>query len=283
MCLRHGSYADKTFAVELIVCGNPLCDCKEITLRCVRTDRESAARPMRVDIKLDLQQRNVLLPASGKRSTAEGMSLAEELVNELEVGDWLDLYERFYEFKLAQTDSANCKNLTATFPPEVMRDPGLMVAYKEIFPWGNAFDFTLDRERWLFHDQYCVNPACDCQDATITLLRVAVTSDGRAEVAQEMPPAQYVVDRDMFQPLHPPWTDTPRLEALVDALRKTHPAIARGMRNRRLQLRTLYQTAVKRERPDMPPPPAQRRDMRPNDRCPCGSGLKFKKCCGKSA
>ncbi|MBI2425809.1 MAG: SEC-C domain-containing protein [Candidatus Hydrogenedentes bacterium] len=209
--------------------------------------------------------------------------MAEKLVMELGDEDWRDLYERFYKLKQAQTENVSCGSLIAAFPSENMSDPSLMVAYKEIFPWGNAFDFKREQELWLIDDQHCVNPACDCQNAVVTFLRTAVSSHGRAKVAQEMSPARYDVERDVFEALQPPWTDTPRLEVLVNALRDAHPTVARDMRNRRLQLRTLYQVAVNRERPKMPPRPVQRRDIRPNDHCPCGSGLKFKKCCGKFA
>lgn len=281
--LRRGPHAEKMFTAELIVCANPLCECEDVTLRCVRTDREAGARPARIDVVLDLEQRRAASSAGGKRLTAESLSLAGGLVNELGAADWQDLYERFYLSKQAQTEEADCRELSAAFPPENLSDPSLMIGYKDILPWGSTFDFKLEQEHWLLDDQYCVNPECDCEDAIITFLRTTITSDGRGKVAQQMPPARYQADCDVFEPIHPPWTDAPPLKTLAGALRAAHPTLVRDIRKRRQQLRTLFEAALKRDRPKRPVPPVERRAVRPNDQCPCGSGRKYKKCCGRLA
>jgi hypothetical protein len=213
----------------------------------------------------------------------EASTLCQELANALSVEDWRDLFHGFYKRKEAHTDKADCRRLSADFPPEVLRDASLMVAYMEIFPWGKTFDFTLDQERWLIDDRYCVNPECDCQDALIVFLRVDLTEDGRAKVVQESPTARYDANRAAFEALNPPWPDKPALETLARALREAHPRFHEALRNRRRQLRTLYKSAIKRERTKAPPPHVQRQDFGPNDPCPCGSGRKFKKCCGRLA
>ncbi len=283
LCLQHGPHAEKIFSVEFIACHNPLCKCHKVTLQCSRPKYEPAVHPVTIDIILDLAERKLAPLPNRQRLTPEASSLAEELVNEMGAEDWQDLYKRFYLLKQAQTETTDWKGVPVTFPLENMSDPSLMLAYKEIFPWGNAFDFVLEQEHWLVDDQYCVNPERDCQDAIFAFLHLAATSEGRARITQEIPPARYVASRGAFEPLHPPWMDTPSLETLVHALREAHPALDEDIRNRHHRLRTLYRAAIKRDRPKRPLPSVQHQDILPNDRCPCGSGKKFKKCCGRTA
>jgi hypothetical protein len=147
--------------------------------------------------------------------------------------------------------------------------------------------FKHEGETYFVDDSYCPNPECHCRAANLTFLRYVppakpgkigvaeerfltrVSLDGRAEIverrrgtaggAKEVLSAWQERFGDDLRELQ--W----RYEKVKEIARRSVPA----------------RTGVSR-RSDQPPeelPPATVRLGR-NDPCPCGSGKKFKKCCG---
>ena len=72
----------------------------------------------------------------------------------------------------------------------------------------------------------------------------------------------------------------PSAEALVQAARAAYEDFDGQVKARHRLLRTLFQKAMQRE--DAAPMPVKRDTAKigRNDPCPCGSGAKYKKCCG---
>ncbi|MBI4659519.1 MAG: hypothetical protein HY735_11820 [Verrucomicrobia bacterium] len=59
------------------------------------------------------------------------------------------------------------ETLDARLPDQVLAGDGTMVAYAEIFPWAEMFEFSRDGERWVVDDQYCVRPGCTCTESLL--------------------------------------------------------------------------------------------------------------------
>jgi len=278
--LRNGPYAGTAFSVELTICPDPLCECHDVTLSCSPLGGDPASTLPPLTFCLDLEKRCVK-HRDDQPLSPQPLSLADSLVAEMSEENWKDLYQRFYTYKESKTEEADCATLDASFPPENMMDPTLMVAYKEILPFAKAFPFMLGADHWLVDEQYCINPDCDCRDVFFDFLRIDVPLEGKASVAQHMPTAAYNSRRDTFKPLTPPWSEKPALETLTKALRKAHPDLAAEVRKRRGVLRTLYRKARRREYREAPPLAVPSPKVRPNEPCPCGSGKKHMKCCGR--
>ena len=71
-----------------------------------------------------------------------------------------------------------------------------------------------------------------------------------------------------------PW-DQPSGQAFVEALKKVLPDLDAVLGKRQVLLRRLYRRALRRKTIRVQAPQPGR-----NDPCPCGSGKKYKKCCG---
>lgn len=279
LCLRYGPYAGKTFSVEVHGCVDPLCRCAELTFTCVPQHSESCATGVPFEFSLDLRERRIK-EAQGRKETPESLKLAEDLMAEMEPLDWHNLYQMFYLFKRTLTEKTDCTGLEVDFPPNVMDDPTTMVAFKEIFPWADTFDFVVGEARWMIDDQYCVNPGCTCKDAMIEFLRLTISADCIARVAQQTPAAVLDGRTGAFRPMHPPWTADPALDTLAQALLDAHPDVVRTLRKRRERLRLLFRNAAKAAAREAAPARIVAPKCLPNSPCPCGSGKKFKKCCG---
>jgi hypothetical protein len=135
-----------------------------------------------------------------------------------------------------------------------------MVSFSEVFPY--EFDLTVVHERRLYlaDDQYCLEPACTCQDVAIYFVDVAA--------AKGLGHARASVRR-----LRAPTVDGPPvIPVLWDALLEQQSQA-------RLRERFKRMRAVARTRPRSSRPAARPKVSR-NAPCPCGSGRKYKRCCG---
>jgi len=278
--LRSDPHAGKMFCVELTICPDPLCECQDVTLSCSVPGENPASTLPPLTFCLDLEKR-CIKHRDEQLLSPQALSLADALIAEMNEENWKDLYQRFYLYKELKTEETDCAALDASFPPENMMDPTLMVGYKDILPFAKFFSFMLGEDRWLVDEQYCMNPDCDCRDVLVDFLRIDVRIEGTASVAQHMPTAVYDSRRDTFRPLTPPWSEEPALETLTKALREAQPDLPAEVRKRRAVLRTLYRKARRREYGETPPPADPSPKVRPNEPCPCGSGKKYKKCCGR--
>ena len=278
--LGNGPHAGTAFFVELTICPSPLCQCNDVTLSCSPLGKDPVSTLPPLTFCLDLEER-CIKHRDDQPLSSEALSLADSLMAEMGEENWKNLYQSFYTYKELKTEEADCAALDVSFPAENMTDPTLMVAYKDILPFANAFPFMLGTDHWLADDQYCVNPKCDCQDVLFDFFRIDVPLAGKAFVAQHMRTATYDSRRDKFKPLTSPWPEKPAMETLANALREAHPDLAARARKRRRVLRTLYQEARRREYQEAPPLAVPSPKVRPNEPCPCGSGKKYKKCCGR--
>ena len=277
--LQYGPHAGIAFSVKLTVCASPVCQCTDVTLSCAPLASVLASAFPPLTFVLDIEQRCVQHRDEPALSP-QALSLASGLIAEMSEQDWNDLYRHFYTYKEKQSETVDYATLEAPFPPETMMDPSMMVGYKDILPFAKAFPFTVGTAHWLVDELYCVNPACPCQEVAFDFLRIDVPIEGNAHVAQQLT-ATYDSRRDTFKPQTAPWPDKPALETLTQALRKAHPNLAAEIRQRRTTLRTLYRKAQMREHGDTLTPAEPATKTGPNDPCPCGSGRKYKKCCGR--
>jgi len=144
--------------------------------------------------------------------------------------------------------------------------PGELVAWHELHP-DQRRDLYLDQDAvFLASEFYCVNPDCDCAQATIDFAELLeknrATSIGYVRVS--LPDTQVIE-------LSGPGT---RLERLWSAFRVRHKNLADRLATRKRRLAEIARVAF---RPALPSDATQH--VGRNDPCPCGSGQKFKRCC----
>jgi hypothetical protein len=153
-------------------------------------------------------------------------------------------------------------------------EPGMDVSWMDVFPEDDApSEIILDNQTWAVSDLYCVEPGCDCEEVRVNFWRERGT--GRevhdlgtvSVIPEKIENAQFLshgADRALLKELWAEWCTRFHVSALLrnrsEEMRKIGPEIHR--------LR-----AARRE------PLAKRESVGPNDRCPCGSGKKYKRCC----
>lgn len=279
--LAHRPWSWKRLRVELSACDNPFCGCSDVSFRCVPEDVTSPQPQDRLCFALDVIEREVSHDTPEK-PTPESLALAEAVVAELGESDWEWLYGEFLRAKRAAMKRIDLVRFDAVFPPEAMTGKGAMVGYGEILPFAMQWSFTIGEAQWLADDAYCTEPQCTCRDVLIRFLHVAdAPAGGIARVTGAIPAVFYNYQRGTSRTAQAPSPGQPSIRELVEAMKQAHPDFDREAEHRHLQLKTLFvsalQKAAQKPMPDERAPPAPGR----NDPCPCGSGKKFKKCCGK--
>jgi hypothetical protein len=174
-----------------------------------------------------------------------------------------------------------------------------MVGYAEIFPWADAILFDHDGAAWAVDDQYCVRPDCTCVEAGLAFFQLPGTVSRSTRRRRTLLFLYYDYRTATFRVIE----KTPRSpdpEHLLQALRTAKPDLDRTFDQRHQQLkqlsRRLLHPSVQHRRPSLSnfddtapprrlippisPPVIRSPKIGRNDPCPCGSGKKYKKCCG---
>lgn len=273
LALGLGSDSERIYAGRWWICENPFCACTELEFVCARYFRDSSESDVPLNrFTLDLQTR-----AFSRAKSAENRELGREVAQELTEEDWLELWKILYHRKAGQIRKADLNTRDIVFPREVARE-GKMVGYKEIFPLAPGFPFEMDGRKYIADDMYCVQPGCDCRQAVLAVL--SVNNDGDMSVT-EQGRVRYSLDNlGVTEVLESGGDTMPPVKNWVRALEETQPDLSKEMRFRNKQLNELFRanyipTGVTK-------PVKAGRQVGRNEPCPCGSGKKFKKCCGQS-
>ncbi len=279
--LAHGPWGGRRLRVELSACENPFCHCSDVSFRCAPEDSPSPQPQQGLCFALDVIEREVSR-TDPEKPTLESLALAEAVVAELGERDWEWLYDEFLHAKHKAMEDIDLLEFDPVFPPKAMAGEGIMVQYREILPFAMPFPFKIGGAQWLADDAYCIEPHCTCRDVLIRFLHIRDTPVGRgARVKEKTPDVFYNYQRGTLRTAQEPAPGQPSISELVDTMKRAHPDFDREAEYRHLQLKMLFVRALLKSPQESathePAPPAPGR----NDPCPCGSGKKFKKCCGK--
>lgn len=207
--------------------------------------------------------------------------MARELTGE----DWDLLWRHFLGAKQEAAEHADLETLEAVFPDEAFAGDGAMVLYTEVFPFDAGFTLgCTDEDDWRVDDHHCLAPHCTCRSAVLSFLRIRHHANSLRASATEMAAAMYDYQSRAFTPTGHAAPDAPPLNTLVSVLREHHPDLDRRLADRHDRLRVLFARALERRKRSVraaaAPPPSSHSKTGRNDPCPCGSGKKFKRCCG---
>jgi hypothetical protein len=147
---------------------------------------------------------------------------------------------------------------------------GNLVAWNDVCTGLRQDIYVLGRRHYEATELYCPVPECECGEVVIDF--EALSPRGAPD------PGLIVVERSGAVKLDAGKRAHDRLEQLWAAFRKRHPRYSARFERRDAMMKEIGTQFVT---PTQVPPAARTRVGR-NEPCPCGSGRKFKKCCGAS-
>jgi hypothetical protein len=223
---------------------------------------------------MDLAQRVV---ANLKRLEADSTAyaFAKAVASEISDGDWTELWNLYLLVNQRQTEQADLDGLDIQFSSEVLAGDGRMVAYYEILPFAGRVVFTLGADQWFFDDQYCVNPTCSCREAAISFVLVRPSPPREPQSIDPDLSLFYAYDTGQITTRRVANASGRSGHHLLEALKSSRPDLDSLLAQRHRVLRRLFRRALggatRRLTNKMPGR---------NDPCACGSGKKYKRCCG---
>ena len=251
------------FAVSTLICDNPSCPCTRMSLD-IRPVRRRDDGGLQIDVDG---------PMLGGEVSANGADLKLEshrpgvftdaatawICEQLNGADhraWL--HERWCRMRAGVGDPAYPSGV----PPEEIDG---MVFFSEVFPWDFDLTVILDRRMYLIDDQYCLEPACTCDEVSVQFIDVSTET---TKQAQNVGHVQASVRRLGDPKFH----GQPIVPRLWSALLAEH-----GRTELRQRFKRMREVARQRRRLAAPTPQSK---VGRNAPCPCGSGKKYKRCCG---
>jgi hypothetical protein len=164
-------------------------------------------------------------------------------------------------------------------------EDGTLAAYSRVYPKTGLLALHHDGVSYALCDQWCVRPGCPCVDGVVDVLVVPPDeASGGVDVLAEFLGAIHYPSGDAVErsPKPPP--------ALVAAVLGADYRAPLAARRERLRAEAARRWPAPRATARSPAPPPRLAASAPtptppsgevgrNERCPCGSGKKFKQCC----
>ena len=145
---------------------------------------------------------------------------------------------------------------------------------------GTNQSAKIDGIAYVLQDMYCLYSLCACKD---TLIEFLVFREGKTTPEMPIAAVLFNYDNGKWEEYDKRLSDN-RCKMLVREMLREYPDAAGIFKARKARLRTLYNRFRKKQ---LPSPMSEQTTKKPsagrNDACPCGSGKKFKKCCGKQS
>jgi len=283
LTVRRSDGSTARYEVVFEHCRNPACACYVVDLVCSPVDECQREATPHV-ISVDLDRRHVAEDSS--RMAQTDLPLARAVVAGMRPDQWRRMRALFTAGKRRAMEETDLDSLDVVFPPGVV-DEGLMVAYDEVFPFAEQLVFSVEDQRWLADDQYCVQPGCRCGEVVFAFFSLAaapesVTDEPGVEARLPSTPVAAVryhpVRRAVRVESSPP-AKPATARKLMEALESSRRDFIEVIRERRRVLRTLFWRDRARRTAERVV--AARPKIGRNEPCPCGSGKKHKRCCGR--
>ena len=281
--LNSGSWAGRKVAIDLETCGDPTCGCAKIDFYCrpFAGDTLPADDTPAIVFALDVWDRCVADPETGDL-THEARSLGKAVMGELDEQDWHNLLEYLTMVKREMLKTTDVSTIDVSFPTEVMDGDDSKVGYCEIFPYAELSAFELGNWHWGVDDQHFVDPDDDSSEVLLTFLGTPIEPSAKPPATNDsMPMIIYNYMHGEVETVEvEPVAGQPAIAELLRAAKAECPLFDQEIMNRHHQIRTLFWKAVLREEAETVPVKREAPKIGRNDPCPCGSGEKYKKCCG---
>lgn len=261
------------YECNISACKNPVCTCGNVDLELIPLKTDSVAKQhlLRRIVEIDIDKRK-LGYKNPKQVSKKDLAFAQSFLGCLEDHDFQFLYESHFKYKNKISENTPPANIDGYFDYQKVEYDGLMSAYNAVLPYGDQFIVSVDGNKSIILDQYCLLPKCPCSDTIFDILSM----DKFGKSGEEIFSAKLDYRKKQWELI-----DGSLFSISLDTVRATVeeqiPDIYNLMHKRHKKLKAIY-THCKRKHYASEQEIQHLKTGR-NDPCPCGSGQKYKKCC----
>ncbi len=265
----------ETWECLFLSCDNPVCTCRSVEI--VLTPLNDETHPDQPwyerRVNIDLAEKMVTT-ASKNQETPEDFEFSNFFQAQLNDDDFKFMLGEHFNHKHEITETADPDSLDVDFDFEKVEQDGLLYGYNEILPYGDGIQVSLNHVDHTILDLYCLLPKCPCTD---TILQIVPSNRLDTDVED-----WYVLGLQ-YDKKHWKTEENPPNPMSLDALRseieKQNPGFYQILKERHKKVKRIYLN--NRQKKFLATQPARTaKVVGRNDPCPCGSGKKYKKCCG---
>jgi hypothetical protein len=259
-----------------VPCDNPVCRCCDLVITAFPAEDKSE---IEYNFAVDLNKK-ILSKKYNEDFTAADLDFAKLFIKELTPEVWTEFNYYLHACKARLTEICKIDELDVIFPDDTER--GISVGYLEIFPYGKNFVIKNNKYDCVIDDQYCLNPLCGCTSSILTFI---IVQDDKVIDRKKHPAVLFDYKKNSYKIEETGCCDSEEINRLVDELNKQNIGLKEILKKRHQILRRLYSNFKKKKNAEIFPDKkiAAGSDLKTgrNDPCPCGSGKKYKKCCGQ--
>ncbi len=264
-------FNDSVHQIKMEVCVNPTCNCGDVNM-ILETENINGYSEVEYNIPIEVHKElvNHLSEDTHYFREPNKAYVADLLSDSLSKDDWNKLRGLYFNHKLAFIEQVNPHEIDFEFEKEDLLEKSLRFPYFEIFPCS-VFHLKLNEERYLGFDNYCKNPACDCNDISISMLQIDNINAGKTIKIGEIW-YNYKTQQVKFE-----GNDEAHINSIFTKLKAKEINFDQLVEQRNKNIKIIYENAYKKYAPKYAMPDFNK--IGRNDLCFCGSGKKYKKCC----
>ena len=271
---QGGSGPGKSVPFAVKVCAVPTCNCQALTFI---LPEQLAIPPLGIESRPRTEF--VIDWSEGVVDSDEVLSDAQqrrmnEFIKSADDADHEEFRRIFLERKRAAIFHASLDGVPANWSEDL--DRTAVVSIEEIFPLLEILEFEHEGSRYAVVDCYCLVEGCDCREIVIHFAHIP--KDPKDIKRTAFAAARYDLSDGSFHPASV--KDAPQVGILMPQFLAKIPGVRELLKQRygRIHQLVAEKPHIKSNRKASPvvtqPTPGR------NDPCSCGSGKKYKKCCG---
>jgi uncharacterized protein YchJ len=253
----HFKNHENDIYVQEAYCSNPNCDCFEAQLSFYDIQNNQANQQL-FNLRFDLRKGEIIdKEILDRKVNVKG--ILEEFTADLTVLNPILVkhYERVKDYYLTHVPEHKHAYLNQ------LMNKNETVNYGEVFEqmpltWLNKLD------NYLLSDSYCINPKCDCHEVNLFFTQIGTTKEFTIRLNLKTKQVE--------------WINGLREEAVVKEF-LNHDSMFQELRSRYQKMKQAGLQVQKSQAAK--PAQSNQNKVGRNEPCPCGSGKKFKHCCGK--
>ncbi|MFD2522765.1 YecA family protein [Emticicia soli] len=225
---------------------------------------------------LDTDEHRLVKLVDEETISSEDDEFIAALENEILDSDWSELEEFYKSFKGVASELVEPEEIELEFEDyEDILNGDRMVGYFEVLPWSIDVSIEVDEETYMIVDFYCVLPGCDCTDMVLYLSR-DLEQDPELQLFFNYETKEIEIGEINTKAL-------PNTKIIRELTHNQFEHFQGIFANRHQKLTKFFADFLVRNNitPKVKQLPITKEiTIGRNDPCSCGSGKKYKKCCG---
>lgn len=276
---EKGEYSNKSFTGYGKMTSDPFYHSREIKcfLKCNDKLSDIKKNNLPYVFVIDVYNKRYVDKDIKEQTPVDNKKFAENFAEQLINQDWKLLFRFLDNYKSYITDTMDiehCK-ITATFPVYDIEKDGIMIGYNQILPFAEAWSYEDDKNYYLIADHYCLDPGCPCTEVVLAV----VPWIGDKMIRDDEMRVRFDYQKNSWEMEDSPSNKQYHLDTLFPKIMKSIPNLTEQLKKRHELLKKIY-NRYKKEK-NILSQNIKKDKIGRNDPCPCGSGKKYKKCCGR--